>query len=85
MTAIDTDGGLKRAACLIASQLPENEDEAMRVLDYAKGIVRHLKSDRIPSSSAVIPFSPSLLKGRAVAPEGGPEARTYSPGKANPV
>lgn len=41
-----TSRHLKRAACLIASQLPDDEGEAMRVLDYARGIVSHLKEER---------------------------------------
>lgn len=44
---------LKRAACLIASQLPEDVGEALRVLDYARGIIRHLA----PETADVIPLS----------------------------
>ena len=48
---------LKRAACLIASQLPEDSAAAMKVLDYAKGIVRHLDSSSAAGTGAVIPLS----------------------------
>lgn len=79
------EDGLKRAACLIASQLPDDEKEALRVLDYAGGIVRHLKDDKAGGGRAVILFSPGVPRGPVSGPKDDREVQTYSPGKANPA
>jgi len=39
---------LKRAACVIASQLPEGQEDALRVLDYAREILLNLGNSWSP-------------------------------------
>ena len=78
------DNGLKRAACLIASQLPDNEMDAMRVLDLARGIIEHLNDVGAPAGAEVIRFSPVRIS-PAAAPTGGQVVRIDFPGKASPV
>ena len=38
----DNDRALKRLACQLASQLPEETEEALRVLDYTRSIISAL-------------------------------------------
>lgn len=47
---------LKRLALQIAAQLPENDAEALQVLEIARGLVRHL-SETTPWQAAVIRLS----------------------------
>lgn len=76
---------LKRAACLIASQLPEDSAEALRVLDYAKDIIHHLTVAAKPGwVSGVIPLA-TAHRYQGAAREGGQEARTDSRDIANPA
>jgi hypothetical protein len=62
------DQRAKRAACLIASQLPDDDNEAMMVLRYAADIVRHLQAD----TEAANQLSTAARKGLAIAPEDAP-------------
>lgn len=73
---------LKRAACLIASQLPEDQGEAIRVLHYAQRIVEQLAAEKPPG--VVIPLSSQTPRYLAVVREGEPEDQTDYPYRANP-
>lgn len=75
--------GLKRAACLIASQLPDNTADALKVLEYARGIVRHLDEAPGAGCAAVIQFAvPRISQG--ALPGDDPADRTGFRGRANP-
>ncbi len=76
------DQRAKRAACLIASQLPEDAHEAMMVLEYAADIIRHLQNH---TSVALSPFSIAGPTGLVIVPRGEPANRNDCRGKANPV
>ena len=78
------DEGLKRSACLIASQLPEDYAEALRVLEYAKGIVMHLAATKAAGDAA---SQPSTLQPRhlAIVRADGREARSDYQDRANPA
>ena len=78
------DNGLKRAACLIASQLPDDETDALRVLDIARGIIKHLNDVGTPAGAGVIRFLP-VRTGPAIVPISGQVVRIDFPGKASPV
>lgn len=73
---------LKRAACLIASQLPEDQGEAVRVLHYARRIVEQLAEEKPPGE--VIPLSSQAQRYLAVVREGEQEDQTDYPYIASP-
>lgn len=75
---------LKRMACQIAAQLPDDAEEAVRVMDYVREIVANLGGRwSAPKASATLyainRTSPAALE------EGGSEALPARPGKANPA
>lgn len=72
----------KRAACLIASQLPEDAVEAMRVLEYAADIIRHLHKDQIGAVSRPVPV---VRTGLGLAPVSARANLICFPGIANPA
>ena len=77
------DGHVKRLAAQIASQLPEDTQEALRVLNMAREIIVCLGR-----SWDVAPEWPSRLGGQApTCPAGlrvvAREGQTYPPGKSN--
>lgn len=71
---------LKRAACLIASQLPEDLGEALKVLEYAKGIIRHLA----PDTAEIIPLSHLDRRYPAIVRADVPEDLIDYPDRASP-
>lgn len=75
------DQRAKRAACLIASQLPEDAHEAMMVLEYAADIIRHLQNQ---TTAVVIPLSTAGPTGLAIVPKGEPANQNDSRDRANP-
>lgn len=77
------DQRAKRAACLIASQLPEDAHEAMMVLEYAADIVRHLQAQT--SAVANPPSIAGPMTGLAIVPKGEPANLNDSRGRANPA
>lgn len=72
---------LKRAACLIASQLPDDAADALKVLAYATGVVRHLQT---AGPGEVIPLSTVARTSPATWREDAPAGRIGSRGIANP-
>ena len=51
---------LKRTACTIASQLPEEREDALAVLDYVREIVLNLGVSWAPPSVAILRLVPKL-------------------------
>lgn len=81
------DGFLKRTACQIAAQLPDDRAEALQVLGYVREIVMNLGGGWGP---AVVPqpiqlFDPSAQKDRAVSPADGPAVPSARLDRANPT
>lgn len=74
--------GLKRAACLIASQLPDNAADALKVLEYARGIVRHLETMPGTGGAAIIQLA--ARTGPVALPEDDPADPSGFLDKANP-
>lgn len=72
---------LKRAACLIASQLPEDAADALKVLAYATSVVRHLQAT---GPGEVIPLATVARISPATWREDAPGARIGSRGIASP-
>jgi len=69
MHEVDHECVLKRAACQLVAQLPDNELDALKVLDYAKMMVRHMGKMPPPTYAEVIPLSTApYRKGLAVVP-----------------
>lgn len=66
---IQTDPHVKRMACQIYTQLPEDKREALQVLKYVRQIIFCLGEDweAMSRSSPILPFSPEQ-KGRATFP-----------------
>lgn len=64
MTQADTQQGeetiwLKRQALQIVMQLPDDQQEALRVLAFARGLVLdYLKEDETRESAEIIQFGP---------------------------
>lgn len=78
-----TDPHLKRTACLIYTQLPEDKREALLVLRYVRQIIFSLGEswEAVSQSAPILPFSVDP-KGRAgslkVVPEGRSDPRDKS-------
>jgi len=77
-----TEQRLKRAACLIASQLPEDQGEAMRVLHYTQCIIKQLAEEKPPGT--VIPLAQQGQRYLAIVREDGREAPNDFQDTANP-
>lgn len=75
------DQRAQRAACLIASQLPEDVHEAMMVLEYAADIIRHLQNQKGAVASRLSTAAPT---GLAIVPKGGPANQNGSQDRASP-
>lgn len=72
------EGSIKRIACQIFTQLPEDRDEALQVLRYVRGLVRGTGEhwDAEPRLSSVSLFRRPLIGRealRVVCPEGSPD------------
>lgn len=67
--AKEVDGHIKRIACQVYTQLPDDKREALLVLRYVRQIVFCLGEDweTISRSAPILPFA-SDLKGRAEGP-----------------
>lgn len=59
---IQTDPHLKRMACQIYTQLPEDKREALHVLRYVRQIIFCLGEDwdAVTRSAPILPFSPEM-------------------------
>lgn len=78
----ETQRQLKRAACLLAAQLPDDPEEAMIVLTIAMDLVRHLAAD--PGQIATMPCGLPARKGLAIVQEDGRVVPAGSRGIASP-
>ena len=69
-TATDADGYLKRIACQVYTQLPEDKREALLVLRYVREIVFCLGEEweTVSRSSPILPFGPAQQRGLADRP-----------------
>jgi hypothetical protein len=52
----ENDLALRRVAVQLVAQLPENETEALKVLDLARAFVLHFLSSAPAGEGATIPF-----------------------------
>lgn len=67
MSSAESDEGhLKRTACLVFTQLPEDKREALAVLRYTRQLIFCLGEEwETVSRTAILPFDPQ--KGRAAS------------------
>ena len=72
---LQADPHIKRVACQIYTQLPEDKREALLVLQYVRQIIFCLGEDweQVTRSAAILPFH-SDPKGREAYPKAVPEA-----------
>lgn len=73
---LQTDPHVKRLACQIYTQLPEDKREALQVLKYVRQIIFCLGEDweTVSRSAPILPFQQDL-KGRGVFPKVVPGGR----------
>jgi hypothetical protein len=83
-TAMEPDGHLKRIACQVYTQLPDDKREALLVLRYVRQIVFCLGEDweTVSRSAPILPFA-SDPKGRAEGPTSLRVVRSDRPDTAN--
>lgn len=81
---VQTDPHIKRLACQIYTQLPEDKREALQVLQFVRQIVFCLGEDweTVSRSAPILPFQVEP-KGRGAFPRAVKEAPTGPPDKAN--
>lgn len=74
---VQSDPHLKRLACQIYTQLPEDKREALQVLRYARQLIFCLGEDweTVSRSAPILPFS-TETKDRGVFPRVVPGGRT---------
>lgn len=72
---MQTDPHLKRLACQIYTQLPEDKREALQVLQHVRQIIFCLGEDweTVMRSAPILPFHQQERKGRAGFPRAVPE------------
>lgn len=77
---------IKRMACQIYTQLPEDKREALQVLQYVRQIIFCLGEDweAVVKTAAILPFQPQEQKGPVVRLRAVPEGPTDHQGKSNP-
>lgn len=82
---LDADGHLKRVACQLYTQLPEDKREALLVLRYVRQIIFCLGEDweAVTRSAPILPFSGDR-KGRAESPTSLRVIQTGRQDTANP-
>lgn len=73
---LQVDPHIKRMACQIYTQLPEDKREALQVLQYVRQIIFCLGEDwdAVVKTAAILPFQQQELKGPAVRLRAVPEA-----------
>ena len=76
---------LKRLACQVYTQLPEDSEEAVRVLDLVREIIFDLGAAPITAerTTPILPFSPGL-KGLVEFPKAAMANQNDRPDRANP-
>lgn len=77
------DGHLKRLACQLFTQLPDDKEEALRTLRYVRLIVENLDQNWEQMAAKITQLVPTP-KGRAGWPEECPAGSRDDPGRANP-
>lgn len=82
---VQVDPHVKRMACQIYTQLPEDKREALQVLRYVRQIIFCLGEEweAISRSAPILPFSPDQ-RGPGATLRAVPGGRSESQGKANP-
>ncbi|WLR92920.1 hypothetical protein [Shinella zoogloeoides] len=65
---LQADPHIKRMACQIYTQLPEDKREALQVLQYVRQIIFCLGEDweAVVKTAAILPFQHQEMKGPAV-------------------
>ncbi len=83
---IQVDPHIKRMACQLYTQLPEDKREALQVLQYVRQIIFCLGEDweAVVKSAAILPFQQAETKGQAVRLRAVPEGQSDHQDKANP-
>lgn len=81
----DPDGYIKRVACQIYTQLPEDRREAMLVLQYVKQIIDCIGSgcELVQRQATIVPY-PCALTDRGGFPAAAQEDQTAPPDISNP-
>lgn len=83
---MQVDPHIKRMACQLYTQLPEDKREALQVLQYVRQIIFCLGEDweLVVKSAAILPFQQQETKGQAGRLRAVPEALTGHQDKSNP-
>ena len=81
---IQVEPHIKRLACQLYTQLPEDKREALQVLRYVRQIIFCLGEEweTVASSAPVLPF-PADRQGREGFPRAVPASQHDHPGKSN--
>lgn len=82
---LQVDPHIKRMACQIYTQLPEDKREALQVLQYVRQIIFCLGEDwdSVVKTASILPFQPQELKGPAIRLRAVPEALSDPLDKSN--
>lgn len=82
---VQVDPHIKRMACQIYTQLPEDKREALQVLQYVRQIIFCLGEDweAVIKTAAILPFQQVETKGPAGYLRAVPEAPPCHPDKSN--
>lgn len=82
---LQVDPHIKRMACQIYTQLPEDKREALQVLQYVRQIIFCLGEDweAVVKTAAILPFQQQEQKGPAARLRAVPEALSDLPDKSS--
>lgn len=83
---MQADPHIKRMACQIYTQLPEDKREALQVLQYVRQIIFCLGEDwdTVVKSASILPFQPQEQKGPAIRLRAALEGQSDHLDKSNP-